>query len=730
MSQKVKKYIDFLKNPTNYIKNEKITCDAVNALIIETDALVQLMDKDTKYIIESTFPQINEIKCGQSFASLLNNTRFVNLNDMVQILITKYLYIVKLLGDEEVQEPVRNCDNIREYIDKIISENSIQQLLNGNNIFSDKPVNYKVDIATPDNSQNLVSSCLKDLKPSSIFSNKDLEIIVPSSVGGKELFNQKKKFADEITKVMSNGLLFNDKKQDIINNFQYLINKMFNDKIAEYIKLKGYKEDAIYFIYKGGTTMKIIYDKYKSILPQNNQLFDNNANYFGRSDADYGIFIDKDYFKTPDGYNQVLCDVNKISYNLLIQIQDIISNNSECLCPIDNITTSDLDSLLGNLNTILSEDKKKDRKKREIPNFRDIKEFIGITVNNKDYFSKPIPSGLKNDQLCDRQIITSKSSLADMELDTDDTPSNKAQLKMYGRIKPARENFIIKIQESNDATIPKFSPGVCVTDKKPNPKGIYYYFNEANKFRQHVSLTEFNLHRLKINTIVYYTRTDGKYGYFNCPSELIDVSISNFYDFKIRDINLTKILKKYKNKQTEFYSYSLYGFIDDLAKGLFNEAKYPWGTNKYSKKIYRVTFFLFIYINNKFNNTQVIYDTIRKFFNDLTANTVTDIDSFQLEEKSGNKYPIKNDEMIYKLYNGILARYNLVQAESIPADKIKQMDEFKKFIQIFDDTMKLFKPENVTSGYADNIEDVPFLEKYMKYKNKYFALLKKLGHKH
>jgi hypothetical protein len=118
-----------------------------------------------------------------------------------------------------------------------------------------------------------------------------------------------------------------------------------------------------------------------------------------------------------------LCDVNKISYNLLIQIQDIISNNSECLCPIDNITTSDLDSLLDNLNKLLSEDKKKDRKKRELPNFRDIKEFIGITVNNKDYFSKPIPSGLKNDQLCDRQIITSKSSLADLELDTDDTPT-------------------------------------------------------------------------------------------------------------------------------------------------------------------------------------------------------------------------------------------------------------------------------------------------------------------
>ena len=728
MSQKVKKYIDFLKNPTNYIKNEKITCDAVNSLVIETDALVQLMDKDTRQLIQSTFPQISQIKCGQSIASLLNNTHFTNLNDLVQILIAKYLYIVKLLGDEEVPEPVKNCDNIREYIDKVISENSIHQLLNGNNIFSDKPVNYKVDIVG--NDQNLVSSCLKDLKPSSIFSDRDLETIVTSNVGGKELFNQKKKLADEITKVMSNKLLFNDNKQDIINNFQYLINKMFNDKIAEYIKLKGLNEDAIYFIYKGGTTMKIIYDKYKPILPQNNKLFENNANYFGRSDADYGIFINKDYFTTPDMYNQVLCDVNKISYNLLILIQDIISNNSECLCSIDNITQSDLSSLLDSLNKIISDDKKQIIKKRELPNFKDIKEFIGITVNNKDYFSKPIPSGLRNDQLCDRQIITSKSSLADIEIDKDDTPSNKAQLKMNGRIKPARENFIIKIQESNDATIPKFSPGVCVTDKKPNPKGIYYYFNEANKFRQHVSLTEFNLHRLKINTIVYYTRMDGKYGYFNCPSELIDVSISNFHDFKIGGINLKKILKKYKNKQTEFYSYSLYGFIDDLLKGLFNEAKYPWGTNKYSKKIYRVTFFLFIYINNKFNNTQVIYDRIRKFFNDLTNNIVdANIDTFQLEEKSNDKkkYPIKNDEMIYKLYSGILARYNLIQAELIQTEKDYHTAEFKKFIDIFDDTMKLFKPENVTSGYDDNIEDVPFLEKYMKYKNKYFALLKKLG---
>ena len=49
-------------------------------------------------------------------------------------------------------------------------------------------------------------------------------------------------------------------------------------------------------------------------------------------------------------------------------------------------------------------------------------------------------------------------------------------------------------------------------------QSLYYYLNETNKFvGSDITsiLTEFNLHRLKINAILYYITKDGKYGYFN-----------------------------------------------------------------------------------------------------------------------------------------------------------------------------------------------------------------------
>ena len=727
MSSKINKYIEFLKNPTNYINNEKSICTAANSLIDEINAMMILIDETTRDQINNIFPQIKHIKCATNIAALLGNTQYNDINQIAQLLIAKYLFILKLLVPMENIEKV-NCDNIKDIIDTAVNNISLEKALSTNNIFSNNPIYYKKHNNPAHNDQNLVSSCLSDLPYLAIFSDRDLEKIPASNVGEKELFNQKKKFADEVTKAMSDTILFNDIHQDIINNFQYLINKMFNDKISEYIKSKGYSNDSIYFIYKGGTTMKIIYDKYKHILPNNNKLFTDNAQYFSRSDSDYGIFINKGVFSTPELYNQVLCDINKISFNLLILIRDIISNNSECICPVDNISDDKLKNLLDKLNSVLNVP---DRN-ISLPNFNDIKEFIGISFSNKDYFTKPIPRGLSNKYLHDRRILITKTdsgSKSMSEFDKDEE-KKKLEFKRIGKIKPVRDDFIIRLHNSNVPGQPMFSPAICETNNPTNKKGIYYYYNETNKFYQDVNLTEFNLHRLKINTVVYYVTYTGQYGFFNCPSELVDISISNFYDMKIQNISLSKMLKKYKNNKLEYYSYSLYGFIDDLMKGIFNEGKYPWKTNKYNKKVYRLTIFLFIYINNKFNNSSVIYSTLIKFLNDLTNNIVTSIDTFQLEELSTKiKYPITNDELIYKLYSGILKRYNLIQGESSRKEIDDEMGHFKEFIKIITSMLGDVKPEIVASGYNDNIETVPFLEKYLKYKNKYNMLKNKLLNK-
>jgi len=717
MSQKLKKYIEFLKSPINYINNEKAICNAVNLLILETNKLMGSLDENSIHLINSNFPEIKQISCMNTIASLLGNTQFTDIAELAKILIAKYLYMINLMipDEEDIATNKKDCTYIQSLVDNAIKNMSISDILT-NKLFSDKPINYNVDAS--DKKNNLVSSFPLALPPLMVFEDRDLQVVTDRGTI-IELFDQKKKFADEITKEMSGSFLFSDDKQDIINNFQYLINKMFNDMISEYIKLKGYKEDAVVFIYKGGTSMKIIYDKYKSILPQNNKIFNDYVKYFSRSDADYAIFINNSYFNTFDSYNQVLCDVNKISFNILERVQDILSNNLDCTCPLNNVTENNLMNLLASLNKILNNTERN----TNLPDFKDVREFIGITFNNKDYFSKPIPTGLVDSKIHTLNISTKKSSLDNYD---PNIVSKRQQLKDSGRINSVRDNFIIKIHGNNTFGKPNFSPAICKTNKSINTNGIYYYLNETNKFMTSNLLTEFNLHRLKINAVVYYVTNSGQYGYFNCPSELVDVSIGGFYDGKTKNMNFNKIIKKYKNKKVEFNSYTLYGFIDDLYKALFCEAKYPWEVSKYEKKVYRVIILLFIYINNKFNNTKVLYDTFSKFFTDLTNDTVGSMDTFELEEKNTSRYPLKNETLIYKLYSNILSRYHLIKSETIPNDEMKK---FKEMIKIINELLVSFKPEDIISGYDNNIEDVPFMDKYLKYKTKYFALLKKLGRK-
>jgi hypothetical protein len=726
MSQKIIKYIEFLKNPTNYINDRKNTCNAINILITEIDAMLNFVDTATIHHINSLFPQIKHIKCGSNLAALLTNTQFVNINELAKLLVVKYLYIFNSFGYQEQPNNTNNdinCDNIKDVIDNAVKDISLNKALN-NNLFSSVPIKYKEDIS--DYKQNLVSSLSDKLQPTIVFSDRDLEnitdkiAIIDKSAITVELFNQKKKFADEITKIMSGEYLFNDDNQDIINNFQYLINKMFNDKILEYIKSKGFREDAIFFIYKGGTTMKIIYDKYKSILKQNKKIFDDNIKYFSRSDSDYGIFINQDYFNTFDSYNKILCDINKIAFEVLTRVQEVLSENLKCICPLDNVSQPNLEKLLNNFNNILNAP---DRD-TSLPDFKDVKKIIGITFNNTDYFTDKIPKGLLDSQI---HILETKSNTkfyVDFEIDK---ISKRQQLKQNGKIESNINNFIIKIHKNNTPGMPEFSPAIYNLNTS-NPNGIYYYLNETNKFMGNGLLTEFNLHRLKINAVLYYITINGEYGYFNCPSELVDVSISNFYDGKIQNLDLNRIIKKYKNNKVEFNSYTLYGFIDDIYKGIFYETKYPWDAVKYEKKIYRVIILLFIYINNKYNNTKVLYDAIFKLFNNLSNDIVGNIDSIMLEDKAtGNKQPVSSDTLIYKLLSNISSRYNSIKTEPNSTQQANNMNELRKMIKIINDIVIIFKPEDVNSGYNDNIEEVPFLDKYLKYKTKYYALLKKLG---
>ena len=470
---------------------------------------------------------------------------------------------------------------------------------------------------------------------------------------------------------MNNELLFNDNNQTIIHNFQYLVNNMFNQKISEYIHIKVLPFDSIYFIYKGGTSMKIQFEKYKKSLSNNEHLFNDLNKFFERSDADYSILINRQYFDTADSYNQIVNDMNKISYYVLYNIQNIISLDTDCFCPIDSVSEKHdvLENILTELNIKL-EELKNDRK---IPELSVINRFVGVTFNNNSRFREDYIKGHGVHYFDSGNALQTEIRIKE---------EGSITLKNNGYLSQERQNFIVKTVQNKTTGI--YSPGMCYLDTDKNKNGIYYYFNETNKFSQNGELTEFNLHRLKINTVVYYITYDNKYGYFNCPSELVDVSIPNFNDCISKDLVFSEIIKKYNYPDFAFYSYSILGFIYDLLKGLFTLTKYPWDTTKYEKKVNRLMIFILIYINKTFGeeSNRICDDLQGNIFYLLLDRKQKNINFNEITfTKDGKKKSIIEDPIMYK-FCGYLSKIHeniLKFGDEISEDKKL---EFFKFLSI------------------------------------------------
>jgi hypothetical protein len=131
---------------------------------------------------------------------------------------------------------------------------------------------------------------------------------------GQEESLCKKHFLDIMTEFISKESSFKDTNQENISRFQYLINTTFNKIIDKYkLELKmttnpGLLETDILFTYKGGTTIKLIFNKYRELFND----FENYVEletYFQRSDSDYSIFINPSLHN----FDTIYRKINKIS---------------------------------------------------------------------------------------------------------------------------------------------------------------------------------------------------------------------------------------------------------------------------------------------------------------------------------------------------------------------------------------------------------------------------------
>ena len=554
--------------------------------------------------------------------------------------------------------------------------------------------------------------------------NKDRELLEDKKKSGEVLddFSQKKKFYDLNTEFISRDKIFVDSKQDLIFKYQYLINNFFNKYINEYIKKNNLETDDLLFIYKGGTFMKILFQKYNDILKSNKQFMKMNEDYFKRSDSDYALFISPKFDRNK--YTKHYYWMNVMTYNILTRISSFIDENISDILPINEIEEKDLIKQLEKVNKLLWDDRDREQveKQKRLTYFDGVKEFIGISIGDKTYMKEKIPDKFH------LKILKSTSLTDNSTIKHNDEYIDKSEFMKKNKHIPIQRNpFYITVKEESK----KYYQALCNIDKKPLDTGVYQYYNETNRFHTLFGnkINYFTLHRVKLNVILYFKTwskydTNVAYGFFQAPSELIDIPISIYDDYK-KNIDFNEYIHKYENNIDNinfiFNAYSIYGIIDDICKAIFVEQEYPWGDVKYEKKINRLVYFFLIYLNNSYSNWDEIKTKLEEYFNNNF-----DISKSKLTFKTYGDKDISEDNLYDKILKYLSDVNNRVKS-STNSEFVKNMDIIK---QIFLSNLNMFVQEEIPDDISETgTEPVPYLKKYLKYKQKYLALKNKSTNK-
>ena len=705
----------------NQSKNKSTFIDEINSLLNNYFRIYINLTLKNKIILASK-TGISSIrnKVYQSFEDLKSGIIFFP-PDTIPHLDDFELYIMIILRCGLVYENENENENENDFIKSIKKIDEFIESFTYDEIFKipDFFLNIKDKNITEYESYNMKDKIIRISKNSINYKNKNKLVfnhdilsdnINVNSGGSLDNFIQKKIFYDLNTEFISREEIFNDSKQDLIFKFQYLINNFFNKFIKIYIDKNKLEEDDILFIFKGGTFMKILYEKYNILLKKNKNFMDNNREYFKRSDSDYSLYINPKFDK--ENYTKHFYYMNVLIYNILNYIKLYIGDNLFDLLPIDKISEESLKIHLEKLNTNLKSNKDK------LSYFKDIEEFIGVSICDKNYFSKSIPDNFNIYMLNNNDIMFTHGYDNFDGIDMNDSliENKKDFFKINKFVKTIRGSFYItSINFKN-----KYYPELIYLPDNFNNSGIFQYYNETNRFTTFGGkLNYFFLHRLKINMIIYF-RTKDSYGFFSSPAELIDIPIVTYHDFKkiiSFDDSIKKYTKKLNNRQLIFNSYTLYGVINDLFKSLFVELEMPWEVIKYDKKIFRLSFFFMIYFNNHYNNNTIlnIQKKLNIFLENFNRTNAKNLKFYNYDKK------IVNDDSVYDiLINNLYNLKNIVDKnkKKSSVDKNIYLEEnFNKFKSILKINIDLLLPElinNLDPYIYNNSELIPYLKKYLK----------------
>ena len=552
-----------------------------------------------------------------------------------------------------------------------------------------------------------------------------------------------RKYFDDITA----NVFFTEENQDNIFRFQYMVNNLFNKMIIQTIdeinrntpegKIKLKNTDII-FLYKGGTTLKIIYDKYKDIFKNtnNDRFFEELKPYFKRSDSDYVIMINPfidERLNYAYSFEYIYALICYRTTNLLNLIRRFIKNTSttEQIIKKSNITFDILQQTLQRLNDTIQQIKRDEKKSIVCKEYNNVGDIIGISYIDSNY----------NCQIFNPQNIVL---------------SEEEKTEIINKLKG--NNTIIT---SDNYVSNKINPDLS---------DINLSININVNIVSNANIASFCLQRLKINFVVFFNNISEEDKILkNYSGELIDVvifkkdstALQEFY----RDLKeeYTRYTYTHLNTTLQYRSYSISAYLLDLIYILFGMSEYPWNDNKYINRINRMTFFIVINFYNSYKDIR-IFERNLDMFKMIIMKIIKNITELDKElKKEFRTYNIldgfivgkyrkefeeckKNNNTLLKLelenidnHSIEILIHNLINLNNKIVD-YSDIIKFKELLENLFNKLILFRFENlggedVLSKQLEylNLEGSrikqlggKYKQKYLKYKQKYLQLKKNI----
>lgn len=555
--------------------------------------------------------------------------------------------------------------------------------------------------------------------------------------------------------------------QETIATFQHFVNNTFNNVIQHYLednKMNGLpagqkmKNNDILFIYKGGTTMKILFEKYKLLFYNSDDMLKYESN-FKRSDSDYSVIINPNFSEAEYVFHRrnifllVFCTLTYVRRVLLECIDSFLDLKLDSVKLMSLLTlyndkineiTGDIllerkpyVQLTGERGKTLTKYTNKEDDKYIAKSVKDILikiQIVGVYMQDRSIFI---------DDVSKTDFLNISNSDRTINIFGDNNDYNLFDIKRKNLdCGSKRRDFYIKNLDGNLA----FYNFDDVHTYKNKRNYAYVSANENIVVDPDEPLNGFGLIRSKFNVTLIYRIIDNgilKYGILEAPAELIDVSIPNKKGDGLSNLyeRLDESITKYQyinNPAFSYKSYTLDGFIHDLNQSIFKDV-IPWFKEKSEKRIKRLMYFLLIkcltdvrYVNNNrvlaYKMLNFIKDifTTTNYTNEYATRTVVSIKLF--------KKIFAYDRFVLEFFDYLLGLFeskNIIDPITNTADTsvnylVRNNDKFLAMAEIFREysnlNMRIMGQNN--TGYRNNIVHLGgnYEKKYLKYKAKYLKL--------